>query len=51
MMARTFPGREVLAPTVPVYLKLRLDEQGRFSDPGYKTATSSGESLTYRVRG
>ncbi|HET9234353.1 MAG TPA: DUF4116 domain-containing protein, partial [Candidatus Eisenbacteria bacterium] len=30
VMARVFPGREVMAPTVPVTVKLRVDAEGRF---------------------
>jgi hypothetical protein len=46
VMARVFPGREVIAPMEPVTVKLRVDDEGRFVDPGY----SHGDVVTYRTR-
>jgi uncharacterized protein DUF4116 len=46
MLARVFPGREVLAPVVNSGAQLKFDEQGRFSDPGFV----GGDEVLYRAR-
>ena len=46
MLARVYPGREVLAPVVNSGAQLKFDEQGRFTDPGY----IGGDEVLYRAQ-